>query len=116
MPESTAISIVTNVGGATTTKVRVLAGQSYSVKQQVIRIDYENNSEFSDETRNELIENLAIASADAHAIVVSDYGYGVVDKALFERARQLADQYSIPLIVDSRTSASRVQRCDVSHA
>ena len=95
--------IVTSVGGSTTTKVRVLAGQSYSVKQQVIRIDYENNSEFSNETRNKLIENLAIASADAGAIVISDYGYGVVDKELFERARQLAKQYSIPLIVDSRT-------------
>jgi len=95
--------IVSNVGGATTTKVRVLAGQSYSVKQQVIRIDYENSSEFSDELRNRLIENLANASADAAAIVISDYGYGVVDKELFEQARQLATRQAMPLIVDSRT-------------
>jgi ADP-heptose synthase, bifunctional sugar kinase/adenylyltransferase len=95
--------IVSNVGGTTTTKVRVLAGQSYSVKQQVIRIDYENSSDLSDELRSQLIENLANASADADAIVISDYGYGVVDKELFEQARQLAQQHSIPLIVDSRT-------------
>jgi rfaE bifunctional protein kinase chain/domain len=95
--------IVTNIGGSTTTKVRVLAGQSYSVKQQVIRIDYENSSEFSDELRDKLIENLANASADADAIVISDYGYGVVDNELFERARQLAEKHSIPLVVDSRT-------------
>ena len=73
------------------------------MKQQVIRIDYENSSDLSDELRSQLIENLANASADADAIVISDYGYGVVDKELFERARQLAQQHSIPLIVDSRT-------------
>ena len=32
---------------STTTKVRVLAGQHYAARQQVIRIDYENSSKLS---------------------------------------------------------------------
>src|SRR5262249_51343428 len=58
----------------TTTKIRVLAGQDYSVKQQVIRIDYENSAELSSETTNQLLENLRIVAKQADAIVVSDYG------------------------------------------
>src|ERR1051325_7163627 len=63
----------------TTTKIRVLAGQTYSVKQQVIRIDYENSARLSDETESKLIENLRDAAKHADAMVVSDYGYGVVN-------------------------------------
>ena len=35
-------NIVVDPGHTTTTKVRVLAGQHYAPRQQVIRIDYEN--------------------------------------------------------------------------
>jgi rfaE bifunctional protein kinase chain/domain len=86
----------------TTTKVRVLAGQSYSVKQQVIRIDYENSNGVSDELRSKLILNLEAAASGADAIVVSDYGYGVVTNALFAAAQKISSDNKIPLIVDSR--------------
>lgn len=95
-------SVLSNTDGRTTTKVRVLAGQSYSVKQQVIRIDYENRTEFPQAMRDELIQNIRSAAVNADAIVVSDYGYGVVSKDLFSEAQSLAKQNSIPLVVDSR--------------
>ena len=95
-------SILSNSDVTTTTKVRVLAGQSYSVKQQVIRIDYENENNYSDDLKTRLIENLSAAASHADAIVVSDYGYGVVGQELFDEARDLSKKYSIPLIVDSR--------------
>jgi rfaE bifunctional protein kinase chain/domain len=95
-------SILSNSEVTTTTKVRVLAGQSYSVKQQVIRIDYENENDFSYDLKTRLIENLRAAASRADAIVVSDYGYGVVGLELFSEARDLSKKYSIPLIVDSR--------------
>jgi rfaE bifunctional protein kinase chain/domain len=95
-------SVLANQGGTTTTKVRVLAGQSYSVKQQVIRIDYENETDLSSDQKARLIEKLRSAASDADAIVVSDYGYGVVGKELFDQARQVAEKNSIPLVVDSR--------------
>ncbi|HEY2866015.1 MAG TPA: PfkB family carbohydrate kinase, partial [Pyrinomonadaceae bacterium] len=46
--------ILEDLGSMTTTKVRVLAGQNYSVKQQVIRIDYENPASLSAGSRAEL--------------------------------------------------------------
>jgi rfaE bifunctional protein kinase chain/domain len=94
--------VVLNVGGTTTTKVRVLAGQSYSVKQQVIRIDFENQCEFASGVSDQLIQQLADTASQADAIVISDYGYGVVSPQLFEQAQNLANQHSVPLIVDSR--------------
>lgn len=39
-------------------------------------------------------------------MVMSDYGYGVVDAALFAKAREIAADKNIPLIVDSRARLS----------
>jgi len=94
--------ITEDPGGTTTTKIRVLAGQNYSVKQQVIRIDYENPTAFSAQIRADLGGNLRAAAESADAIVVSDYGYGVLNSDLYDEARCLAKKYEIPLIVDSR--------------
>lgn len=86
----------------TTTKVRVLAGQHYAARQQVIRIDYENNAEIGCDVRQQLLRNLAAAARVADAIVLSDYSYGVVDQELFEAANAIAKERKIPLLVDSR--------------
>ncbi|MGE3465356.1 MAG: bifunctional heptose 7-phosphate kinase/heptose 1-phosphate adenyltransferase [Pyrinomonadaceae bacterium] len=86
----------------TTTKVRVLAGQHYAVRQQVIRIDYENSGELSAELRKRLQDKLDEVAAEIDAIIVSDYGYGAVFDAIFAQARDIADRRGIPLVVDSR--------------
>ena len=86
----------------TTTKVRVLAGQDYAPRQQVIRIDYENSSPVGTAARQKLVENLAAAAEAADAIIVSDYNYGVADDRLLAEARRISKERGIPLIVDSR--------------
>jgi rfaE bifunctional protein kinase chain/domain len=86
----------------TTTKVRVLAAQHYAPRQQVIRIDYENQSPIDDETKNHLNENLMLASENADAIIFSDYNYGVADTAIYETAKCIAAERKIPLLIDSR--------------
>lgn len=94
--------IVSNANYRTTTKVRVLAGQHYAPRQQVIRIDYENTDAASDEAQSELKENLARAAKDADAIIVSDYNYGAASVELARLAKQIADRRQIPLLIDSR--------------
>lgn len=89
-------------GRHTTTKVRVLAGQHYAARQQVIRIDYEHSAELSAETVGKLIANLREAAVDADAVIVSDYNYGAVRHEVFDEARSIAATGGIPLIVDSR--------------
>jgi D-glycero-beta-D-manno-heptose-7-phosphate kinase len=88
-------------GVHTTTKVRVLAGQQYAARQQVIRIDYESPSHSADIDLR-LTEHLVEAAPSADAIVVSDYGYGAVSPGLFEAAKRISRDRNIPLVVDSR--------------
>lgn len=87
----------------TTTKVRVLAGQHYAARQQVIRIDYENKEIIDAELQNRLKENLLSAAAEgAKAIIISDYNYGVAGAEITRLARQISQERKIPLLVDSR--------------
>jgi len=83
----------------TTTKVRILAGQSHSNKQQVIRIDYEGAPLGDGEIRNAILNRLEQALSSANAFVISDYNYGVVDARAAELIRKTAD---VPVLVDSR--------------
>ena len=86
----------------TTTKVRVLASQHYAVRQQVIRIDYENQTSFEPDLHEELKRNLEEAAREADAIIISDYNYGVASPMLAEAAKRIASERKIPLLVDSR--------------
>ncbi|MDI1243000.1 MAG: PfkB family carbohydrate kinase, partial [bacterium] len=96
-------SIVRTHGVRTTTKVRVLAGQHYAARQQMIRIDYDGPRDMDAATRAKFDEYLTREATSADAIVVSDYGYGVITPELFARTRQLAKSRNIPMIVDSRS-------------
>lgn len=85
----------------TTTKVRILAGQLHSTRQQVIRIDYEGatlNSEFFEPIRDRFIEKLQASDG----VIISDYNYGVVGQGLARFVRDAAAGKSIPILVDSR--------------
>jgi D-glycero-beta-D-manno-heptose-7-phosphate kinase len=86
----------------TTTKVRVLAGQHYAPRQQVIRIDYENEAEFPAELEKALKENLLAATNDADAVIISDYNYGVAGAEISRAALEIAQNKRIPLLIDSR--------------
>ena len=83
----------------TTTKVRILAGQSHSNRQQVIRIDYEANPLVDNAPRDAILKNLKTALPAADAIVISDYNYGVVDARAISSIRE---SNSKRVLVDSR--------------
>lgn len=94
--------IISDAALRTTTKVRVLAGQQYAARQQVIRIDYENSAAIESETRAKLLENFRAAAADADAVVISDYGYGTAAADIFAAALDIGRSRSIPILIDSR--------------
>jgi rfaE bifunctional protein kinase chain/domain len=89
--------------------VRVLAGQHYAPRQQVIRIDYENTEIIGGKLENELKENFSLAAQDADAIIISDYNYGVANQETARIAKQIAIDKKIPLLVDSRFSLKNFQ-------
>ncbi len=88
---------------STTTKVRVLASQHYAARQQVIRIDYENNVTIPSDVKEKLIRDLTEACESADGLIVSDYGYGAVFPEIYEAAQVSCRKKNIPLLVDSRT-------------
>ena len=94
--------VVSDAEFSTTTKVRVLAGQHYAARQQVIRIDYENSTAISAISKETLRQNLADAADFADAIIISDYNYGVVFPEIVDDARAISRERGVPLVVDSR--------------
>lgn len=85
-------------GHRTTTKTRILAGPRHGVKQQVVRIDVEDELELADAHRNALAENLRSAAEELDGLILSDYGSGLVDDALIATAREVGT----PTLADSR--------------
>lgn len=98
--------VVTSPRLKTTTKVRILAGQLHSTRQQVIRIDYEGPTLDDPETRARLQEETRTKAAAADGVIVSDYNYGVVDSEMVEVIRQATKTRKTPVMVDSRFQLS----------
>jgi rfaE bifunctional protein kinase chain/domain len=88
----------------TTTKVRILAGQAHSNRQQVIRIDYEADRKIDDSDRQLINSNLTKALSEADALIISDYNYGVADESVINLLRRR--EQSVPTLIDSRFSLS----------
>jgi rfaE bifunctional protein kinase chain/domain len=101
--------LVTSPGRRTTTKVRVLAGQTHSTRQQVIRIDYDSEPIRSEE-KEQLALRLKEQIAATDAVIISDYNCGVVDVPLAAQTWHAADQRAVPILVDSRFRLSDFPR------
>lgn len=91
----------------TTTKVRILAGQQHSTRQQVIRIDYDGSPLKDLALLTQLRERARELSQESEAIVISDYNYGVADIEMAQTLRDAAVAKRIPVLVDSRFELSR---------
>jgi D-glycero-beta-D-manno-heptose-7-phosphate kinase len=88
----------------TPVKTRILAGGIHSAKQQVVRIDRAVNGSVTRETRA-LFERRAFdAAMKADAVLVSDYGLGLVTPAFVAKLRTALKRagHPIPMLVDSR--------------
>jgi rfaE bifunctional protein kinase chain/domain len=91
----------------TTTKVRVLAGQIHSTRQQVIRIDYDGEPELSSGLESKLAAAVKKAATEADAVIISDYNYGVADPVIGAVVREATLASTIPVLVDSRFRLSQ---------
>ncbi|MBA3713698.1 MAG: bifunctional hydroxymethylpyrimidine kinase/phosphomethylpyrimidine kinase [Pyrinomonadaceae bacterium] len=86
----------------TTTKVRILAGQSNSMRQQVIRVDYEGTQSSDPIFQVQISALLSDALLHADAVIISDYNYDVANAATTTLLREAATKNELPIIVDSR--------------
>jgi D-glycero-beta-D-manno-heptose-7-phosphate kinase len=76
--------------GKTVTKTRILAGDTHTSKQQVIRIDREMEAPIPETVRVELRKKLAGIAPEVDAIVLSDYEYGLIDSDMIAYASRIA--------------------------
>jgi rfaE bifunctional protein kinase chain/domain len=90
-------------GRRTTIKTRILAGGIHSAKQQVVRID-RVAQDMDGSTRDALEKTASAALRSADAVIVSDYGSGLISPRLARRLRAVLKEGKrpIPVLVDTR--------------
>lgn len=89
-------------GRPSCTKTRILAAGEHTVKQQMLRVDRMKPGPPAREILDFLREGLARAIPGVEAVVLSDYGLGILPIDLFRLAMDLAASAGLPVVVDSR--------------
>jgi rfaE bifunctional protein kinase chain/domain len=94
-------------GYRTPTKTRILAGGIHSAKQQVVRIDRAASAAIDDHARAAFESKVLQAVRGADALLVSDYGSGLIRPRLVTAARRIfrtgrSVRPKAPILVDSR--------------
>ena len=91
-------SVTCDPGRPTTTKVRFV-----SAGQQLLRVDHEATTAIAGHVEQAVIGMIGSASdGGAQAILLSDYGKGVVTQAVIDACLAAARASGAPLIVDSK--------------
>jgi D-glycero-beta-D-manno-heptose-7-phosphate kinase len=89
--------LMTCAGRRTSIKTRIVAH-----KQQVVRIDRETRDGLRDEQVQRLGDAIAAAARKADAVIIGDYGKGVVTQALLDRVRSVCRQRGLWLSLDPK--------------
>ena len=100
------LDLVRPVGYGTPIKTRILAGGIHTAKQQVVRIDRLLTGNHTPRTQAEFARKAIKAADRCDAVVVSDYGSGLVTPdlvaALRSRVARRSRRRPVPVVVDSR--------------
>lgn len=88
---------------ATPLKTRILAGGIHSAKQQVVRIDRGVRPVITPAARAAFEATALLAVHDCDAVLVSDYGHGLITPAFLRRLKTAAcADGPVPFLLDSR--------------
>jgi D-glycero-beta-D-manno-heptose-7-phosphate kinase len=86
----------------TPVKTRILAGGAHSTKQQVVRIDRDTRMPTESGAERRVLASLRAFRGSVDAVLVSDYGYGLLTPAVVRAAIAFARRRRVPVTVDSR--------------
>jgi rfaE bifunctional protein kinase chain/domain len=108
-------SILRIKGWTTPTKTRFLAGWAHTVGQQVLRVDREPQSPLPEAVHKKLQAKLRAKLRSAHALAVSDYGFGVSAPALVRQA--ISEQKNAPpVMLDARHNLHAYAKAGITSA
>ena len=83
----------------TTVKTRFM-----SAHQQVFRVDTEPRDSYPSDIENGLLDKISALLPEHDAVILSDYGYGLLSHKIIRHTIDLATAKSIPVLVDPRGS------------
>ena len=95
-------------------KTRVIAGSNQVVDQQIVRIDKKYDSEIKEEYRDNIFERFTANLSEVGALLLSDYGYGLLNQNLIERIIEKALASDIPVVVDSRNQLNKFKGATIA--
>jgi rfaE bifunctional protein kinase chain/domain len=81
----------------TTVKSRIIASG-----QQIVRIDKEKKGFFGEHIEKKIIYNIKKNIHNVDAVVISDYGKGVISDLVIKNISFLSKKYKIPVLVDPK--------------
>jgi len=102
-------------GWTTPTKTRILAGWAHTVGQQVLRVDREPHSPLPEVVHKKLQAKLKRKLSSAHALAVSDYGFGVATPALLKQILS-STKFFAPVTLDARHNLHTYAKTGVTSA
>lgn len=91
----------------TTTKSRISASSQQSVTQQIVRVDREKRHAMDPALEARLLEAIAARMPEYDAVLLSDYGNGVLTPAVIAGVLRLAQAAGKVVTVDSQGDLSR---------
>lgn len=95
-------SVFVASGYVTPVKTRILAGGAHSTKQQVVRIDRATRVGAESGAPRRVLRALNRYRGRVDAVLVSDYGFGLLTPAVVRGAIAFARRRGVPVTVDSR--------------
>lgn len=91
--------LIVNEQTPTTVKTRYMSGH-----QQVFRVDTEGAGGCNPQFESVLLRKIEEMVPQQNAVILSDYGYGLLSNAIIRRTIEIANINNIPVLVDPRGS------------
>ena len=99
---ATTSGLIARRGRATATKTRIWAHAHHAASQQVVRLDRDVRQPVDSATADRLVAAAEKALPSCEAVLLSDYGCGVLSNGIAKRVVALARREGLPTVVDSR--------------
>ena len=97
----------------TTVKTRISGASTQSVTQQIVRIDRESHEFVSGDIETKVIENIKKAIPEYDAVILSDYGTGMMTQNIINTAIETANNAGKIIAVDPQTDLHKFQKATV---
>lgn len=99
--------LVSEPGRPTSTKMRILAGGTQVVQQQIVRLDRVDASELGDDCVRQIVGYLRDVIPTVDALILSDYENGVINPAIIAACVPPAAKLGKIIVVDSHGDLAR---------